>query len=201
MARVKGRWSLMFVASNGDFLCVSSYCNLASEPVGFLSDKRELISIYHASLHPWCVTWNLPAKPNWQLFFQLFSTCGDPNGSPQEKRGAIHNLAFFIVEFVSARLKKTRPVSYTPLAKHLQKKLTQHYHLTTNQRRWEGEKKGFADSEESTFRMAKGGQRGKQLWKAITSTTEKQTPTLRWIYNTWTFVCMLFFARFFFQRF
>lgn len=154
-------------------------CNLASEPVGFLSDKRELISIYHASLHPWCVTWNLPAKPNWQLF-QLFSTCGHLNRSPQEK-GCNPQPGAFYCRICISTTRKTRPVSYT-LWLNTSKKIDPALHLTTNQRRWEGEKKGFADSEESTFRMAKGGQRGKQLWKAITSTTEKQTPTLRWIY-------------------
>ena len=153
-------------------------CNLASEPVGFLSDKRELISIYHASLHPWCVTWNLPAKPNWQLF-QLFSTCGHPNRSPQEK-GCNPQPGAFYGRICISTTRKTRPVSYT-LWLNTSKKIDPALHLTTNQRRWEEEKKGFADSEESTFRMAKGGQRGKQLWKAITSTTEKQTPTLSYI--------------------
>lgn len=50
--------------------------------------------------------WHEISRPNQtDSFFNYFQLAGIPTGPPK-KKGAIHNLALFIVEFVSARLEK-----------------------------------------------------------------------------------------------
>jgi len=46
-----------------------------------------------------------PGQTKLTNFFNYFQLAGIPTGPPK-KKGAIHNLALFIVEFVSARLEK-----------------------------------------------------------------------------------------------
>lgn len=103
MARVTERWSLMFLdflASNGDFLCVSS------QLVDFLSDKHLLISIYIYNIPYQSPSMVPDMKSPGQTKLTAVSTCGHPNRSPPKRVQSPTSKGVFIVESVSARLEK-----------------------------------------------------------------------------------------------
>lgn len=108
--------------------------------------------------------WHEISRPNQtDKLFQLFSTCGHPNRSPQEK-GCNPQPGAFYCRICISTTRKTRPVSYT-LWLNTSKKIDPALHLTTNQRRWEGEKKGVCWFRGIYFSHGQRGPKGKAIVK------------------------------------
>lgn len=91
------------------------------------------------------------------------STCGHPNRSPPKRVQSPYVQWRFYCRICFCTTRKTRPGGYT-LWLNTSKKIDPALHLTTNQLRWEGEKKGLADSDESTFAWSKAP-KGKAILK------------------------------------